>query len=276
MTGYLNAITFTAISVWCSFQTGNFLQLSMSFARLFEGPNSFENWSFRTADGHALCSLLTFNIGASLGRVGDRIGATKRGWLVGGTILQALLTVAAAITIWKSGESSDITATERGLPGWTSTPLSFVALAFMSISLGIQGIQAKRLNTQFGTTLVLTTLWVELVSDPRLFKTREKVVSRDHKVIAALAVFAGGATGHTLVYKIGFAGALWIAVGLRLLIAVAWIYVVDDSPILHEVRERAHAGHERLPVGHEHERAPGSPRNTGKAPAPQLAILNDE
>lgn len=104
---------------------------------------------FHIADQQALCSLICFNLGAFVGRLGDRIGPLKRIWLIAGTLLQAILTMAAAVTIWKSGQPS--IAFERGDPSWTNT-LSFVSLAFMSASLGVQGIQGKRLNTQFGTT----------------------------------------------------------------------------------------------------------------------------
>jgi hypothetical protein len=57
--------------------------------------------------------------------------------------------MAAAVALWKSGQGS--IASDRGDPAWTNT-LTFVALTFMSASLGLQGIQGKRLNTQFGTT----------------------------------------------------------------------------------------------------------------------------
>jgi hypothetical protein len=73
--------------------------------------------------------------------------------------------------------------------------------------------------------VVLTTVWVELMSDPRLFKLREKVVSRDHKVIAAVSLFLGGFVGRALLGKIGAAGTLGIAVGFRVLIAISWIFV---------------------------------------------------
>ncbi|KAG6843996.1 hypothetical protein H0H87_010887 [Tephrocybe sp. NHM501043] len=115
--------------------------------------------------------------------------------------------MAAALTLWKSGELS--IADERADPSWNNA-LSFVALAFMSASLGVQGVLGKRLNTQFGTTIVLTTVWVELVSDPRLFKLRQKVVSRDHKLLAAVALFIGAFVGRALLGKIGSAGTLGI------------------------------------------------------------------
>ncbi|KAF5383000.1 hypothetical protein D9615_004846 [Tricholomella constricta] len=226
MTGYIDVISFSAIFVWCGFQTGNWVQLSLAIARLFEGPKGFRDTTFHRPDQQALCSLIAFNLGAFVGRIGDRVGPMKRIWLISGTLLQAFLTMAAALTVWKSGQPS--IAPDRGAPAWTNN-LTFVSLAFMSASLGVQGIQGKRLNTQFGTTIVLTTVWVELVSDPRLFKLREKVVSRDHKIIAALALFVGGFMGRALVGKIGAAGTLGIAVGLRVLIAVSWIFVGGKS-----------------------------------------------
>ncbi|KAG6857240.1 hypothetical protein H0H87_007659 [Tephrocybe sp. NHM501043] len=196
--------------------------LALALARLFEGPQGFRDTRFHRADQQALCSLISFNLGASVGRLGDRVGPLKRSWLVAGTVIQALLTMAAALTIWKSGELS--IADERADPSWNNV-LSFVAIAFMSASLGVQGVLGKRLNTQFGTTIVLTTVWVELVSDPRLFKLRQKVVSRDHKLFAAVALFAGSFVGRALLGKIGSAGTLGIGVGFRLLIAMSWIFI---------------------------------------------------
>jgi hypothetical protein len=125
------------------------MQLALALARLFEGRPGFRDLTFHKADQQALCSLIAFNVGAFAGRIGDRIGSSKRIWQISGTLLQALFTMAAAIAIWKSGQPS--IADDRGDPAWTNT-LTFVGLAFMSMSLGLQGIQAKRLNTQFGTT----------------------------------------------------------------------------------------------------------------------------
>ncbi len=93
--------------------------------------------------------MLTFVAGASLGRIGDRMGPKSRAWLFLGTLIQALFTMAAAIAAWKSGQGS--IAEIRGNPAWTNA-LTFVAVGFMSASLGLQGIMGKRVNTQFATT----------------------------------------------------------------------------------------------------------------------------
>ncbi|KAJ7201559.1 hypothetical protein GGX14DRAFT_370909 [Mycena pura] len=229
MTGFIDAISFSAVFVWCGFQTGNFAQLALALARLWEtAPSgSGHDETFHIADKQALTSLVTFMFGAFIGRLGDRIGSHKRIWLVSATFLQVLLTMAAALTIWKSEQSS--IAALRGDPSWTNT-LTFVGLAFMSSSLGLQGIVGKRLNTQFGTTIVLTTIWVEVFSDPRLFNLRRKVITRDHKVLGAVALFTGAFVSRAILGQIGSAAALGVGAGLRVLIALAWI-VTPGKPV---------------------------------------------
>ncbi|KAF5387492.1 hypothetical protein D9757_006513 [Collybiopsis confluens] len=222
MTGFIDAVSFSSIFVWCGFQTGNFVQLSLALARLFGvGPGGAVDHTFHIADQQALTSLLSFQLGAFIGRIGDRIGAQKRIWLIFGTFLQTLFTMAAALTIWKSGQPG--VASDRGDPSWTNA-LSFVCLAFMSLSLGTQGILAKRLNTQFGTTIVLTTIWVEVFTDPKLFSP-SKVSTRDHKLLAAGFLFIGGFMSRAVLDKIGPAGALGVATGIRFLICFTWLFV---------------------------------------------------
>ena len=145
------------------------MQLAAALARLFSGPD--RSTYFHPADRLAICSLFSFILGAGLGQIGDRIGAKKRLWLIGATLLQAGFMMIAFITIFVSGQQS--IASDRGDIAWTR-PLSFVTLGFMSGSMGLQGIVAKRLNTHYGTTVVLTTIWCELISDPGLFKWRHR------------------------------------------------------------------------------------------------------
>jgi len=75
----------------------------------------------------------------------------------------------------------------------------------------------------------LTTLWVELGSDPRLFKLRHKIATRDHKTLAIIAFFIGGFCGRALAAQIGAAGTLGIGAGLRALVAISWIFVPSKS-----------------------------------------------
>jgi len=222
MTGYIDVISFSAIFVWCGFQTGNFAQLGMAIARLWEGAPDEPH--FHTADQQALCSLIAFNAGAFVGRIGDRMGARSRAWLALGTFLQALMTMAGAVAFWKSGQF--VLATDREYPAWTNA-LSFVGLAFISASLGLQGVLGKRLNTPFGTTIVLTTVWVELMTDPKLFSVRHRVPSRDVRLLAAGALFLGAFVGRAILAPLGYAGTLGVAVGFKVLIAGWWLLIRD-------------------------------------------------
>ncbi|KAI0827006.1 hypothetical protein BC628DRAFT_1370319 [Trametes gibbosa] len=222
MTGFIDSVSFTAIFVWCGFQTGNSVQLALALARLFSGPPGQRDTSFHLADQQALTSVLTFIAGASLGRIGDRMGSKTRAWLFLGTMIQALFTMAAALTAWTSGQGS--IAEVRGDPAW-SNALTFVAIAFMSASLGLQGIMGKRVNTQFATTIVLTTVWCELMADPKLLNFRQRVVTRDHKLIAIVALFLGGFVGRAIIDASGAAATLGVGTGMRVVIAIWWLFV---------------------------------------------------
>jgi uncharacterized membrane protein YfcA len=108
------------------------------------------DYSFHLVDRQALCSLLSFMLGGFLGgRLGDKIGCKSRGWLFMGTLIQALLTMASAILIWEGRESN--IADARDNPAWSDI-LSFVFTGFLSASMGLQGVMAKRVGSHFGTT----------------------------------------------------------------------------------------------------------------------------
>lgn len=219
LTGYIDAISFSATYVWCGFQTGNFCQLALAIARLMATPKDLH---FHLFDQQALCSLLAFNVGAMLGRIGNHMGVKTRIWLFLGTMMQAVLLAAGTVAIWQSGSAS--IAADRGEPAWTNAA-SFVGLALISASMGLQGSMAKLLNTHFATTVVLTTVWCELMVEPNLFKLCRLVKYRDIRVIAAASLFFGGFAGRAILDKTGAPVALALGVGFRVLIAISWLFV---------------------------------------------------
>ncbi|KAJ7201611.1 hypothetical protein GGX14DRAFT_655526, partial [Mycena pura] len=223
MTGFIDAISFTAVFVWCGFQTGNFAQATLACARIA----TTGEFVFLLADQQAAISLMAFNAGAFLGRIGDRVGPHTRAWLAGGTCAQAAATLLAGACIQMSGQESVSPA--RGTPVWTDG-WTTVGLALMAWSLGLQAIIGKRLNTHFSTTVVLTALWVELVTDPLLFRVRGgRVASRDHRMLALAALFVGALLARLMLSQVGAAVALGFAAGVRLIIAAAWLFVHEKG-----------------------------------------------
>lgn len=122
LTGFTCGPTFLACYVWAGFQSahrssafsaptqadplshsaGNLVQCGLAVARLF-GSNDL---TFHKADQQALTSLLSFLVGTSVGRIGDKVGPRRRWWIMVATFIMALETMAAALCAHYSGEES--------------------------------------------------------------------------------------------------------------------------------------------------------------------------
>ncbi|GAA5939249.1 YoaK family protein [Sporobolomyces koalae] len=222
LTGFTSAPTFLACYLWCGFQTGGLVQLSLAVARLF--ASSPRDTTFHKADQQALTSLLSFLVGTSIGRIGDKVGPRRRWWIMTATFIMALLTMAASLCAHFSAGPS--IAEFRTEAGWQDA-LGMAALGFASASLGLQGIVSKRINSQFGTAVVLTTVWVELLNDPKLLVPK-LVKSRDHRLIAVFSVFLGGMCSAGIVFASSSAVAFGVTTGLRLISVLSWLLVPMD------------------------------------------------
>lgn len=77
---------------------------------------------------------------------------------------------------------------------------------------------------------MLTTVWCELMADPKLFDFKHFVVTRDHKLIAAVSLFTGAFVGRALIDSIGAAGALGVGTGVRVVIALIWLFIPAKTP----------------------------------------------
>ena len=73
---------------------------------------------------------------------------------------------------------------------------------------------------------MLTTVWVELVGDPNLFKLRH-VPSRDHRILEISFFFLGAVFGRALLDQIGSAGTLGIGTAIRFVVALFWLAVPE-------------------------------------------------
>lgn len=257
-----DAISFSAIFVWCGFQTGNFAQvsrptypfipltdfeqISLAIARLIEStfltPKTgvFINTllTLPKSDQASTCSLTAFLLGlATFGRLGDRIGSHKRGWLVAGTLIQAALTLCSAYAFWQIERRPLVSIAAL------DTVQHFIGVACLSASLGVQGIMARRLGTQFSTTsewgfiflawtayltkclVVLTAIFVELVADPSLFQVTRPVRSRDQKWLAVFSLFLGVVVGRLILGQLGTSWTIGVGVVIRIVIAVSWLFI---------------------------------------------------
>lgn len=230
MTGFVDAVSFSACFIWCAFQTGNTIQLGLAIARLFSGP--VHDTHFRIADQQALVSVLTFLGGASIGRMTNMttssyFGPRRRAWLVLATLIMAMFSLAACLLAHAS-KGGDF-ASDRGNPAWTDA-CGFAALGFISASMGLQAAVGTRLGSHFATSVVLTTIWVQIVNDPNLHKLNRRMLARDSRLLAVLCLLIGGIVGRALIDTIGDSSTLAIGTGIRVIIAFCWLFVPAATP----------------------------------------------
>lgn len=74
------------------------------------------------------------------------------------------------------------------------------------------------------STRVLTTIWIDLINEPHLFRLR-RIWPRDQKVVGIAAVVLGGFVARALMEATTTTATLGIAVGLRVLATPLWLLV---------------------------------------------------
>lgn len=121
-------------------------------------------------------------------------------------------------------------ARHRWGPSW-ATPLGMVCLAFLSASLGLQGIMGKRIGSPMNTTVVLTTTWVEIFNDPLLLSFK-KQTGRDVRIGGVLTLLFGAFVSRALTNACGgAAGAIGCLCAFRMVQLVWWLFVPSPPEV---------------------------------------------
>lgn len=74
-------------------------------------------------------------------------------------------------------------------------------------------------------SVVLTTIWVQIMSDPDMLRLNRRSLARDSRLLAVLFLLIGGIVGRALMNTIGDSSTLAIGAGIRVLIAIFWLFV---------------------------------------------------
>ena len=105
------------------------------------------------------------------------------------------------------------------LDGWVG--VSIALIAFQSAG---QAVASRALQYSGLTSVVLTSNYCDLFSDPRLFKLGlADNPERNRRTAAPILLLGGAMVGGVLAHSsVGLMGALWTAVGLKAVVVVAW------------------------------------------------------
>jgi hypothetical protein len=122
-----------------------------------------------------------------------------------------LLTVAAAIIVTLSPPSSKEDIAWHGI-------VPVILVAFQACG---QAVTSRALRYNSLTSVVLTSIYCDLFSDPRIFSDHN--IERNRRVSAPLLLLLGAFLGGLFARSENMAGALWTAAGLKTAVALVWL-----------------------------------------------------
>ncbi|KAI8675776.1 hypothetical protein NCS57_00479700 [Fusarium keratoplasticum] len=205
ITGILDSASISTWGAFVSMQTGNTVYLGL-------GPTAGTNRWKKSGS-----SILAFCIGSFFFSRLHRMfspSPTRKWVLCLSFAIQTLFVAgAAAIVTWgpKGAGPDDV-------PWYVITPIALVA--FQSCG---QAVASRALKYNALTSVVLTSIYCDLFSDAALFESVFVNAERNRRVAAPSLLLIGAIIGG-LVQKseLGTAGALWLAVALKLVIMCGW------------------------------------------------------
>ncbi|KAF4971047.1 hypothetical protein FZEAL_9932 [Fusarium zealandicum] len=226
--GLVDSAAFNMYGCFVSMQTGNTIFVGLGASGQPENLPG-KAWS------RCFLAIVFFAVGALFFSNFHRyFGPQKRWVLVVSFLIQALLTGLVALlatlgAVWNHPHGRTTTHED----GWiiervqNSFPWSdlapIVILAFQSAG---QIVASRVLKYNSMPTVVLTSLYCDMMSDARLFTAPiTDNADRNRRATGAVLLFAGAVAGGFLSKSwAGFAGALWIAALLKLCICVSWCF----------------------------------------------------
>jgi uncharacterized membrane protein YoaK (UPF0700 family) len=198
----------SAVFIWGAFasmQTGNTVYLGLGLA----DPSSGNRWI------KSLLSISCFCLGAAAFAWYHRFFTPKTRWVMFSSYLFQTLLIISAATIVTLDKTTE--ADKEKLRWDVMLPLAMVAIG----SSG-QAVSSRALERNSLTSVVLTSIYCDLFSDPRLLSWSGNP-TRNQRVAAPICVLIGAVAGGFWAHSSwGLPGALWTAAALKMCIVFAW------------------------------------------------------
>ena len=218
-------------------QTGNTIFLAL-------GANSLPVSTPSLAWIKSLTAILSFLLGAALISYFHRTFGERKRWVLATSFFFQMLVTAMAAVLVHSGSSSEspvrpgepsapATAsslttmmTMIGIPRDIGFPsMDLVAIGLLSFQAAGKVVASRVLGFNALPSVVLTTLYNDLASDPALFTAGlTGNVQRNRRMGGLVFYILGALLGGVFARSsVGFAGALWFTAAVKILIVGAWL-----------------------------------------------------
>ncbi|KEF63593.1 uncharacterized protein A1O9_01571 [Exophiala aquamarina CBS 119918] len=218
--GVVDSVAFNKYTCFVSMQTGNTIFLGLGVSDLpVHSPK--HTWV------KSLVAISSFCLGSlSFSRYHLYLGALKRWVIMSSFAIQTMFMIITSVLV-----SSGVAATgsqdniprkpgDRGRFQWVELcPIAL--LAFQSAG---QIVASRVLKYNSMPTLVLTSVYCDLMSDPNLFTAGLfEDPDRNRRAASVTTLFVGAVVGGALSKSsVGYPVALWIATGLKACMVIAW------------------------------------------------------
>ncbi|KAI9728085.1 MAG: hypothetical protein M1834_007801 [Cirrosporium novae-zelandiae] len=213
LSGLIDSVAFNGWGCFVSMQSGNTVFVGLGTSN--HPDNASQRWA------KALISIFCFLLGSFFfSRCSRYFGPLRRATLVSSFVLQSIITFVCAALEETGVVPSATDGNGANAPIHWIQLLPIGLLAFQSSG---QVVTSRLLAFNDIPTVVLTTLYCDLVSDARLFASNWKTSGlRNRRVAAVVALFAGAVVGGWMSKTAGMGGALWLAAVIKFSIAVVW------------------------------------------------------
>ena len=192
-----------------------------------------------------MAAIVCFALGALFFSSFHRFfGPQKRWVLVSSFAIQALLIAVVAIitTIPVIPNKPPVVVQEHGsevirftLPS-TFPSSDFAAITILAFQSAGQIVASRALKYNAMPTVVLTSLYCDLMSDAQLFTAPlGQNADRNRRFLGAVLLLCGAISGAFLTTSAaGFKGGLWIAVGIKVVMTFAWFFWKQKKAVAKE------------------------------------------
>jgi uncharacterized membrane protein YoaK (UPF0700 family) len=205
ITGLLDS---SAVFIWGSFvsmQTGNTVYLGLGLVAPSEGTRWIRSGT----------SIAFFCLGSFFFSRFHRYFSPKRRWVLLASFgAQLVLVTAAAIIVHVDTE-------EGGDLRWEV----LVPLALVAFQSSGQAVTSRALQYNSLTSVVLTSIYCDLFSDPLLMAGLTQNDERNRRAAAPVLLLVGAVIGGLWAHSsVGLPGALWTAATLKIVIIFSWCF----------------------------------------------------
>ncbi|BCS19342.1 YoaK family protein [Aspergillus puulaauensis] len=215
ITGLCDSAAYNAWSCFLAMQTGNTIFLGLGASNLPSG----KPWGWLKS----LVSIVTFFIGALLFSLyGRNIGPKKRVTLFTSFLFQAILVIIAVALI--EGDLIPHTQAEAASLTGGKLFLELIPIALLAFQSAGSMTAARGLGFNEIPTVVLTSVYFDVASDPKIVQDVRGNVKRNRRVGSVVSLLIGAIVGGWLSRsRGGMESALWLSAGLKVVISFGWL-----------------------------------------------------